>query len=531
MTRLLGVALLCFGAFVATGSCPSAEDRASGVLESLVRDGEGGVAKFWRNRTQGPYMWKGEGRSYRWLLNFDDLSSIINPNEAHPDRLRRKEVMTYEDAVVMLRWSKEKGKILHPLVDTGGKVDGTKVKELYDEGWSILLKKTMRYFRNVFHFASMTEQAVQFPVSQNIFITPPNSQAFDFHYDSDGAWQLQIRGSKRWSVFPPLVEDPSNTLDDADRIEEQDAPARITGAKQEFLLNEGDVLWVPRGWYHRGTAEGDAGSVHLSTAPQKLMWAEIFQKLGLFHESLLEKHASRAEAAATGDGLPLPLRREVPIRLSHVSVADFRKALLAVAKELGMPQAWRGWKIPEHVLVGFLNDFVAGLAEEVLPPPGMYTSDALEGLSEKRSKNELEALNVQLTTPLRITSTLAARIVSPGAPGSSQQFCWLKYSTANSPHRYKNKSKPLKLPLEASSALRKILHVEENPSGRFTPADISGVNEEEQVKIALKLIRARIAVPEDEWHGLAGGFVPLLPPAFIPSAEDACVPRAERSEL
>lgn len=528
--RIASIAITCWGLLVAGSApdaCPSAADRAFGVFKALLEDFEGGVQRFWQNGRQRPFMLQGEGRNFKWLFNFDELSAVVNPKIAHPQRMRRKDVMTYDDAIVICRWTEKEGKVNHPLIKTRGvEADGDKAKALYGDGWSVLFLKPYRFLRNIFHFTGLLEQYVMFPVSQYIFVTPPNAQGFDFHYDANGAFQLQVYGSKNWSVFPPLVEDPSDTLEE-DRIEEANAPARILNARQEFSTREGDILWIPRGWYHRAAAVGAEGSVHLSTSPEKLMWVEIFHKLDLFDQQMLERHRTKAEQTATGGGIPLPLRREVPIGLGRMSVSDFRRDFLAVAKEAGIDRAK---DVPEAYLADWLNDFVAGLTEEVLPAAAAYPQEALEGLPRKRGKSEVLALGIKLTTPLRITSTMAARVVSARGSGIGR-IVLVKYSTGNSPVRYERKSAPLKLPIEAAPALRKILHVEQNPSGRFSPADIHGVTSEMQLKIAQKLVSLRIAVPEAEWHSGSGGFVPPLPSIFLSGGSGACTTHVTRSEL
>ena len=39
-------------------------------------------------------------------------------------------------------------------------------------------------------------------------MTPPQNQGFSAHYDTHDVFVLQVAGSKRWVVHPPVLADP-----------------------------------------------------------------------------------------------------------------------------------------------------------------------------------------------------------------------------------------------------------------------------------------------------------------------------------
>ena len=95
-------------------------------------------------------------------------------------------------------------------------------------------------------------------VQVNCYCTPPTSQGFAPHYDTHDVLVVQIEGEKRWKVYGAESACPLNEMRDGN-------PKMDTGnAKPDtFLMQAGDVLYIPRGYIHEAEAEGIA-SLHLT---------------------------------------------------------------------------------------------------------------------------------------------------------------------------------------------------------------------------------------------------------------------------
>ena len=89
------------------------------------------------------------------------------------------------------------------------------------------------------------------------------------HVDSYDVFLLQVQGRRRWRVGP--VEDPSPR---------PDLPLRILAnfePQDEWLLEPGDMLYLPPGWGHNGTAEGECMTASIGfRAPAR---AELLREL------------------------------------------------------------------------------------------------------------------------------------------------------------------------------------------------------------------------------------------------------------
>ncbi|RCG26483.1 hypothetical protein DQ384_28995 [Sphaerisporangium album] len=95
-------------------------------------------------------------------------------------------------------------------------------------------------------------------VSVNAYLTPPSAQGFGAHFDPTHAWLTQLEGTKKWRLW------------EYGRRPATDAP------DLELVLSEGDVLWIPRGWWHEG-ASGERPSLHLTFAVVATTLADVLE--------------------------------------------------------------------------------------------------------------------------------------------------------------------------------------------------------------------------------------------------------------
>lgn len=93
----------------------------------------------------------------------------------------------------------------------------------------------------------------------NAYICTRESWAFGLHWDNHEVFAMQVTGAKRWRVQPPTVANPV-------RDPRFEVPAPRGGDDQQsFDMEDGSVLFVPRGWWHEVTTL-TAPSIHLSVS-------------------------------------------------------------------------------------------------------------------------------------------------------------------------------------------------------------------------------------------------------------------------
>ena len=166
------------------------------------------------------------------------------------------------------------------------------------------------------------------PVGANAYLTPPNSQGFDIHYDNHCALVLQLQGSKNWTVFAPMTELPVNRCEQPLVREELGSPLLTS------TIAEGDVLYIPRGFPHFASTS-KVTSLHLTVSIRPVTWADAIHAICLddvtFRRSV-DRLGGRRDVQATFESDLLP-------RLAVVKVKPYieRRLSESVAKMVPLP--------------------------------------------------------------------------------------------------------------------------------------------------------------------------------------------------
>lgn len=146
------------------------------------------------------------------------------------------------------------------------------------------------------------------PVSVNMYAGWRTTQGFDVHWDEHDVLVLQVAGRKRWKVWGDSRPHPISHALDKDF-----APS--TELVWEGVVEQGDLLYIPRGWWHVAVPM-DEPSLHLSfgidthTGRNLLLWL-----------------VDQATASSDWVRRDLPRRETEDARREHV--ARLREAVLA----------------------------------------------------------------------------------------------------------------------------------------------------------------------------------------------------------
>lgn len=125
-------------------------------------------------------------------------------------------------------------------------------------------------------------------VGVNAYISPRRKDALDLHFDDHDVIVLQLHGSKQWTLASRVVRGVAQSKHH--RIDQAPLKQRAieTDDFSTLALEPGDLLYLPRGLFHRATAR-DAVSVHLSFG--------VRRPTGMDFVELLLRHLLRDPAA------------------------------------------------------------------------------------------------------------------------------------------------------------------------------------------------------------------------------------------
>lgn len=87
-----------------------------------------------------------------------------------------------------------------------------------------------------------------------------NRDSFRAHWDTLDVFAVQLLGRKRWLVYQPTFECPLHTQQSKDYEHAYPKPEDV---HMDFVLEPGDVFYLPRGWWHNPLPLGEA-TFHLA---------------------------------------------------------------------------------------------------------------------------------------------------------------------------------------------------------------------------------------------------------------------------
>jgi ribosomal protein L16 Arg81 hydroxylase len=138
------------------------------------------------------------------------------------------------------------------------RVDKRRLLEQLRRGATLVINGFERWSPPAARLCSCVARFAEAPALGNAYLSLGGRGTFGKHWDTHDVFAIQLIGRKRWRVFAPTFPLPL-THHSHDRSGQQ-CPAE---PELEVTVEEGDVLYVPRGWWHH-VVPMQMGSFHLS---------------------------------------------------------------------------------------------------------------------------------------------------------------------------------------------------------------------------------------------------------------------------
>jgi bifunctional lysine-specific demethylase and histidyl-hydroxylase NO66 len=195
-----------------------------------------------------------------------------------------------------------------------GSFTGTPVVERVAEelarGATLVLQALHLHWPAAALYCRGLEAALGCPVQANAYLTPATSRGFAVHHDTHDVFVLQVSGRKSWRVYEPVLELPLKQQRWSPRLGDPGPPI------DEFTLEAGQTLYLPRGWPHEATTSEDE-SLHLTIG---LHPTTRMDALRMALDSCADDPEFRRSLAADGT-LPEDLLERLAARLEPGEVA------------------------------------------------------------------------------------------------------------------------------------------------------------------------------------------------------------------
>ncbi|KYF39871.1 histone lysine demethylase JmjC NO66 [Toxoplasma gondii ARI] len=148
---------------------------------------------------------------------------------------------------------------------------------LYLEGCSLVINqadRTLEILQSICQHLSKKYFSHVFAVS---YLTPPRTHAVKTHTDDQDVFLLQVWGSKAWKIWTPPQILPLTEEMLGKREAFPDDPGKPL---LEFVLKEGDILYIPRGFPHAAvTTEEPSLHITLTVPTAEFAYVTCLQRL------------------------------------------------------------------------------------------------------------------------------------------------------------------------------------------------------------------------------------------------------------
>ncbi|SEL79579.1 Cupin superfamily protein [Aquimarina amphilecti] len=194
-------------------------------------------------------------------------------------------------------------------------IDPLKFSNAFENGSTLVMSGLQNKIYSLRKLTNELETFFKHRIQTNIYLTPKKSQGFSTHYDTHDVFIFQFEGSKHWRIYdqPVPLADKTTPFN-----KEEFIPGKVIN---EFTLEKGDVLYIPRGIVHDAYCTNQ-NSGHITTGIIGKTWAEHLA------EVLLEKSKSM-----------LPLRKFTKFHTidendKNNEILEVTKVVTALIKEL-----------------------------------------------------------------------------------------------------------------------------------------------------------------------------------------------------
>lgn len=176
--------------------------------------------------------------------------------------------------------------------------DAAKVQDWVRRGASVVMNDVDSLTPGLAAVSDALEGAGLGKAQANVYISWQSHKAFPAHYDTHEVWAVQVEGDKYWNVWEGRADYPIGHP--LFRSQNQEHHERAKGKlRAKVLMQPGDLLYLPRGWYHDALAEAPA-SVHVAYGVHAPLGMDVMNILleRVLYESDFRKPLPRQDGSA-----------------------------------------------------------------------------------------------------------------------------------------------------------------------------------------------------------------------------------------
>ncbi len=286
------------------GPCP-----ADGGLAALVAPLDSkDFLRDWLGRR--PLLVRGPERRFAGIFGWDDLNRALGSARVDPTRMhlvRAAQGIALANCAEPVPQLAARGRPsrLHP----------GRLGQALGGGATLAVDGVEELHPPLRRLVGGVEQELGSLVQANLYANLGGAQpGFDTHWDDHDVLVLQVEGAKHWELYPPTEPFPVGVL--------SDPPPPDGDPLWSGTLTEGDLLYLPRGWWHTVRAV-EGPSLHLTLSSRLPSAGDLLRKL-------------LARVAVTEPVVRQDLPRFADAPAAERWYAELRESLLRAVREPGL---------------------------------------------------------------------------------------------------------------------------------------------------------------------------------------------------
>jgi lysine-specific demethylase/histidyl-hydroxylase NO66 len=152
------------------------------------------------------------------------------------------------------------------------------VAEQFLGGATLVLQSLHRLHPPLVEFCQQLAGELGHSTQCNAYLTPPMARGFAPHFDTHDVFVLQVSGTKRWTIHPPVLPLPLDSQGNYGRDSAGQLPVPTGEPALSTVLEPGDVLYLPRGYVHSADGSEEI-SLHLTVGVLLARWHGVLAEI------------------------------------------------------------------------------------------------------------------------------------------------------------------------------------------------------------------------------------------------------------
>ena len=207
-----------------------------------------------------PMLFRGPAERFSSLMRWQDLNELIRARNLKPPQCKLVADGRFIPGsdligdVYGLGW--------RTLVGAERRIDGHALTRYLQNGATLIVDSAATIHAPINALVAAVAGSLGTHASANMYVSYRRTPGFSTHWDGHDVYVLQVQGSKVWELFGEVRAAPMG-IDVVPNL------VRPTKPVWTGTLESGDMLYIPRGWWHDASVpeERDGeGSIHLTVA-------------------------------------------------------------------------------------------------------------------------------------------------------------------------------------------------------------------------------------------------------------------------